>query len=81
MISFRDLIIFLAGVEFWHTLTHFFFAIFVPLPLSLKVVTLTPTLNLWGIIINGVITILLLYWVKRLSKKSFMFSKNKNRFY
>ncbi|KTD17460.1 hypothetical protein Ljor_1766 [Legionella jordanis] len=69
MFSLRDLIIFLAGAEFWHTFTHIFFAFFVSLPIDFNFYVLTPTKNFWGIIINGIITIILLWWAKRLTKK------------
>lgn len=67
MFSLRDLIIFLAGAEFFHTLTHLFFAFFVPLPLDLKFIILTKNLNTVSIIVNAIVTILLIWWSYRLS--------------
>ncbi len=65
----RDIVVFLAGMEFFHTVIHTVFAFFVPLPLDLKFYLLTPTLNLWGgIITNGIITIFLLWWAVKLRR-------------
>lgn len=66
MFSFRDLIVFLAGAEFFHTLTHIMLAFFVILPFDFKFIVLTKTMNTLAIIINAVITILLLYWSYKL---------------
>lgn len=68
MVSLRNIIIFVAGIEFWHTFTHIFLALFVSLPLDTKIIVITPTTNMWGILVNGAITILLLWWSSRLSK-------------
>ena len=69
MFSLRTLIIFLAGAEFFHTFIHIFFYYFVSLPLDLKFIVLTPTLNNWGIIINAFITIVLIWWARKLTMK------------
>jgi hypothetical protein len=66
MFSLKNVLIFLAGAEFWHTFTHTVFAYVKPFPLDLKLIVLTSTLNMWGIIINGIITIALLWWASRL---------------
>lgn len=62
----RDIVLFFAGFEFFHTLAHCFFIFIVPL--DLKYIYLTPTLNTWAIIINALITLALLWWVKKLSR-------------
>lgn len=62
MFSFRDLIIFLAGAEFFHTITHIMMAFWVTLPLDFKFVVLTKNLNLFAIVVNAIVTILLLWW-------------------
>ncbi|HAT1722187.1 TPA: hypothetical protein I8Y83_002736 [Legionella pneumophila] len=64
---FRDIVLFFAGFEFFHTLAHVFFAFLVPL--DLKFIILTPTLNTWSIVINALITLALLWWAKRLRSK------------
>lgn len=66
MFSFRDLIVFFAGAEFFHTLTHIFLNYFVVLPINFKFVVLTPTINIWAIVINAIITIILLWWATKL---------------
>ncbi len=70
MFTFRDVVVFFAGFEFFHTLSHLLMGYFVELPLHTKFMVLTPSWNTWAIIINGIITILLLWWAARLSKKS-----------
>lgn len=65
---FRDIIIFLAGLEFWHTFTHIFFAFFVALPLDTKLIKMTRTKNRWGVIINGFITIALIWWATQVAR-------------
>lgn len=69
MFSFRDLIVFLAGAEFFHTISHIFLQYYVKLPIDTKVIVMTPTLNTWAIIINAIITVLLLWWASRLPRK------------
>jgi hypothetical protein len=65
---FRDFIIFLAGAEFFHTISHIFIARFMTLPIHTSVVELTLSLNNWAIAINGIITVLLIVWAVRLKK-------------
>lgn len=66
MFSFRDLIIFLAGAEFFHTLTHIILPFFITLPVDFKYVVLTNNMNIFAIIINAIITLLLLWWGHKL---------------
>lgn len=61
MFSLKNVLIFFAGAEFFHTLFHILLPFFVELPLETKLVYLTPALNMWGIIINAVITLVLLW--------------------
>lgn len=68
MFSFRDFIIFLAGIEFFHTISHIFLDYNVPLPLTTRLFVLTAEMNKGAIIINAIITILLLLWAARLKK-------------
>lgn len=62
MFSFRDLIIFLAGAQFFHTISHIMLAFCIKLPLDFKFGVLTKKLNLFAIIVNALTTILLLWW-------------------
>lgn len=64
----RDVVIFVAGAEFFHTLSHIFLAYGVQLPLSTKWMVLTSRFNMWAILINAIITLLLLLWAKRLPR-------------
>lgn len=65
MFSLKNVLIFLAGAEFFHTLSHILLPFFVELPIQTKVIHLTPTLNVWAIIINAIITLALLWWAKK----------------
>lgn len=65
MFSLKNVLIFLAGAEFFHTLSHILLPFFVKLPLETKVIHLTPTLNILAIIINAIITLALLWWAKK----------------
>lgn len=65
MFSLKNVLIFLAGASFFHTLSHILLPYFVELPLETKVIYLTPALNFWAIIINAIITVFLLWWAKR----------------
>lgn len=66
MWSLRDVILFLAGAEFFHTIFHFILPYIVELPLQLNFVELTPNLNYAMILVNALITALLLFWAYRL---------------
>lgn len=68
MFNLRDFVVFLAGAEFFHTLSHVMIIYMGILPMDLKIVTLTADMNLWAIIINALLTLLLLWWAKRLGK-------------
>lgn len=65
MFSLKNVLIFLAGAEFFHTLSHILLPFFVELPLETKVVHLTSTFNIWAIIINAIMTLALLWWAKK----------------
>ena len=62
----RDIVIFIAGAEFFHTLSHIILPYFITLPINMKFLTLTPTINVVVIVINAIVTLLLLWWAHRL---------------
>jgi hypothetical protein len=66
--NLKNILIFLAGAEFFHTFVHVMLAYVNRFPIDMKLTVLTSSLNIWGIIINGLITIGLLWWASRLSK-------------
>ena len=70
MISLRDVLIFFAGAEFFHTVSHILLPFLLHLPIEMMGITVTPTLNMWAIIFNGLITVGLLLWAKAVSKKA-----------
>lgn len=65
----RDFVVFLAGAEFFHTLSHVLLPYFMTLPVDMKVTALTAEMNMWAIFINGIITLLLLWWAHRLGRQ------------
>ena len=69
MCSVRDVIVFLAGAEFFHTLSHIFIRYFVTLPMPTKLIEITTNLNNTAIVINGIITIILIFLAMRTSQK------------
>lgn len=64
MFTLKNVLIFFAGAEFFHTLSHILLPFFVELPLETKVIHLTSSFNMWAIIINAIITLALLWWAK-----------------
>lgn len=68
MISLRDIVIFLAGAEAFHTLSHILLPVFVEFPLKTNFIDFTASLNAFAILGNIIITALLLWWASHLSK-------------
>jgi hypothetical protein len=64
----RDIVIFLAGVAFLHTISHFMLPYYVSLPLQTNMMTLTATGNIWVIVISAIVTVLLLLLAKWMKK-------------
>lgn len=65
----RDILIFLAGAEFFHTLSHVVLLLLITFPWQTKWVLVTRSLNQWAIIINAIITVVLLVWASKTKKK------------
>lgn len=65
---FRDFIVFLAGAQAFHTFSHIVLAYMVKLPMETNWVLVTPALNIGAIIVNGLITLGLLFWASRLKR-------------
>jgi hypothetical protein len=63
--STRDILIFLAGAELFHTLSHIILPYFVQLPLMTSVMEVTVSVNRWAVVINAVLTVVLLMAAKR----------------
>jgi hypothetical protein len=66
MWSLRNIVIFLAGAEAFHTLVHMAFGASSILPIKILFYTLTPQFNLIAIIINALITLGLIWWASTL---------------
>lgn len=69
MCCLRDLIVFLAGAEFFHTLAHVFLPRFVELPLDAGFLVLNEQNNMMMIIVNGLITLALLFIAHKMKKR------------
>lgn len=74
MFTTRDVVVFLAGAFFLHTVSHIIFPYLITLPANFNLAVIspnihivwTPTLNLAVVIVSAVITIGLLWWANRL---------------
>lgn len=66
--KFRDVLVFLAGAEFFHTLVHIMWPYFVSYPIDMNFVVVTSTMNNYAIVINAAITVFLLWWAGRVRK-------------
>lgn len=64
--SNKEWIIFFAGAEAFHTLSHILLGYLHVLPIKFFSITWTKQLNYLGIIINALITVGLLWWASRL---------------
>lgn len=69
MCNLRDIVVFIAGAEFFHTLSHIILPFFITLPINMGFMQFTPAFNYWAIAINAVITVILLWWACKLKKK------------
>ena len=68
MSRLRDIIIFIAGAEFFHTISHILLPFFISLPLHTSMIEVTSTVNVVAILINAIITVALLWWAKKLPR-------------
>jgi hypothetical protein len=66
MFSKKEWIIFFEGAEAFHTLSHIVIAWAGVLPIHFFFIDWTQHLNMWGIGINAVVTLGLLYWASKL---------------
>lgn len=68
-IKLRDVVIFLAGAEFFHMLSHIVLTSLISFPWQTKVMIVSKSLNSWAILINGAVTVALLVYAAKLKKK------------
>lgn len=61
----RDTFIFLAGAEFFHTMSHIMLPYIIKLPFNVGAVEVTSQLNFYAIIINAIITVAFLWGAGR----------------
>ena len=64
----REVIIFFAGVEAFHTLSHLAMGVSGQLPMRVFGFTLTAGRNAWAIVVNAVITAALLWWASKVKQ-------------
>ncbi len=62
MCSKRDIVLFLAGAQTFHTLSHLIMSFTHTLPIHVFSFVFTPRLNIVAIIFNGILTGVLLWW-------------------
>ena len=67
----RDALVFFAGAEGFHTLSHVWLGLsgMLPMEILFPPMTITQGLNVFAIVVNGLITVGLLYGAKRLTKQ------------
>lgn len=65
----RDIVIFVAGAEFFHMLSHIVLTSLISFPWQTRVMIITKSLNSWAILLNGAITIALLVYAAKLKKQ------------
>jgi hypothetical protein len=65
MWSKKDVLIFFAGGEAFHTLSHILLPMYIHLPIQIGPINYTQQWNMYAIGINTLITIALLWWVSR----------------
>lgn len=68
MIKLRDVVVFLAGAEFFHAISHIILPYFIALPIHTNIIEVTSTVNYVAIFINAIITLLLLWWASKLPR-------------
>lgn len=66
MWSKKEWVIFFAGVEAFHTISHIAMQFLGVLPIQFFSITWTQQLNSWAIVINGLITVGLILWSSKL---------------
>ncbi len=64
----REVVIFFAGVEAFHTLSHLSLSTSGQLPMRVFGFALTVGRNAWAIVVNAAITAALLWWARRLKR-------------
>jgi hypothetical protein len=67
MFSFRDILMFLAGAEALHAISHVVIGCMGVLPMQFFSIQWTQQLNTFTIVINILITAWLLYWANSLN--------------
>lgn len=65
MFSLKNVLIFLAGAAFFHTLSHILLPIYLDLPLQIKGMVFTSTMNNWAIAFSGAVTVVLLWFASK----------------
>jgi len=66
MWKLRDWVIFMAGGAFVHTLGHIMMPHFINLPIDMKLMVMTSTMNTHVTIVSAVVTVMLIWWARRL---------------
>jgi len=67
MFTFRDVVVFFAGAEFFHTISHIILGYVLHLPMHVGILW-THHLNTVAVVVNAAITIVLIWWSMRLKE-------------
>jgi len=70
MCTLRDVVVFLAGAETMHAVSHVFMHYYVTFPFHTSLVEVTSQMNNIGMIVNAVVAVLLIVWAMRMGKKA-----------
>lgn len=62
MFGKKEWILFFAGAEAFHTLSHILISFTDTLPVKFYSIEWTQQLNMYGIVINALVTVALLWW-------------------
>lgn len=68
MWSKREIVLFFAGAQVFHTLSHILINLDGALPIRFFFITWTKQMNMAAIIINVIVTVALLWWAARLKQ-------------
>jgi len=64
----REVVIFFAGVEAFHTLSHLVLSVSGQLPMRVFGFNVTAGLNVWAIVVNAAVTVALFWWASKVRR-------------
>jgi hypothetical protein len=64
----REVVIFFAGFEAFHTLSHLALGFSGQLPMRVFGFNVTARINVWAVVVNAAITAVLLWWASKVRR-------------